>query len=359
MAESKTKEASNFWRNHVLELQARLRTLHGDSASVGNGSDEDIMAATRLLLEEHSDPVQVPREPGDYVPPSAADVSQSFSNMSSCRTSGTDTTGSSEWAEGGILAKGNVLNQLAYLRGLYELIDLLIMLLDIDKLLEFVDAQKIPEKLKDAFKKLEPENIEKSFKENGYEKYFDPDYLHEEFEKFEDQIDIDQFFDDLERDMTPESYKKFMKNATKDMLGPEELRETMNLDRIREMTDPVALRYYFQQKGLDKVWDLDKLKEIMDANKLREALDANNIREVLKTRTMRDFMGDNYRGPKPMVEVVAPSNLPGGYRFEAEIDGHRFVATVVSAILRECRYAILYLVCISRFGLACFFFSLA
>jgi hypothetical protein len=77
------------------------------------------------------------------------------------------------------------------------------------------------------------------------------------------------------------------------------------------------------------MWDMDKLREIMDSNNLREALDSNNIKETLKCQTMRDFMGDTYRGPKPMVDVVAPSNLPGGYRFEAQIDGHRFLATVV------------------------------
>ena len=30
----------------------------------------------------------------------------------------------------------------------------------------------------------------------------------------------------------------------------------------------------------------------------------------------------------PMVDVVAPADLPGGYHFEAEIEGRRFLATV-------------------------------
>ena len=39
MAQSKTKEASNFWRNHVLELQARLRTLHGEAEPIKETKD--------------------------------------------------------------------------------------------------------------------------------------------------------------------------------------------------------------------------------------------------------------------------------------------------------------------------------
>jgi hypothetical protein len=34
MAESVTPEAAKFWRNHVIELQARLRALHGEGGSV-------------------------------------------------------------------------------------------------------------------------------------------------------------------------------------------------------------------------------------------------------------------------------------------------------------------------------------
>lgn len=225
------------------------------------------------------------------------------------------------------------MNQLAFLRDLYDLIDLLITLLEVDRLLDFLDAQKVSEKLKDAFKNTDPDVVHDYFKKNGYDTYFDAEYLEMEFKNFEDQIDIDKFVDDLEREMDPKAFKKFLNDSTRAFLGPDLLREAMNLDKIRTLTDPVALRYYFHQQGLDKMWDLDKLKEIMDAKKLREALEANNIREVLKTQTMRDFMGSTYRGPMPMVDVVAPSNLPGGYRFEAQIDGHRFLATVVSYIL--------------------------
>jgi hypothetical protein len=343
MAESKTKEASNFWRNHVLELQARLRTLQGDTTTGNNGTDEDIMAATRRLLADSDAPeARASQQQRGYVPPMAASstetsiVSQSFaSNVSSVRnsTSESGSSGYSEsWAEGGILKKGGVMNQLAYLRDLYALIDLLISLLEIDKLLDFVDAQKIPEKIKDALNNMDPEKARAYFEENGYDKYFDPEYLEQTAEEIFD--DTEKFLDDLEQSMDPESFEKMLNDMTRKFLGPEQLREAMNLDKIREMTDPIALRYYFHQHGLDKVWDLDKLKEIMDANKLREALDDQNqnIREVLKSQQFRDFMGDSYKGPKPMVDVVAPSNLPGGYRFEAEIDGHRFLATVVSLI---------------------------
>ena len=344
MAESKTKEASNFWRNHVLELQARLRTLQGDASPRHNGADEDIMAATRRLLAVSEPPVaraQKQQQRG-YVAPAAdnitetrtsVEVSQSFASNVNSVQNFTDESGSSgfsnSFAEGGILKKGGVMNQLAYLRDLYELIDLLIALLEIDKILDFVDAQKIPEKIIEAFEKMDPETVRKYFEENDYDKYFDPEYLEQ---TAEDMInDTEKFLDELEDRMDPESFETMMNDMTKKFLGPEQLREAMNLDKIREMTDPIALRYYFHQQGLDKVWDLDKLKEMMDAKKLREALDAQNIREVLKSQQVRAFMGDSYKGPNPMVDVVAPSNLPGGYRFEAEIDGHRFVATVVSA----------------------------
>lgn len=37
----------------------------------------------------------------------------------------------------------------------------------------------------------------------------------------------------------------------------------------------------------------------------------------------------------PMVDVIAPADLPGGYRFEAEIEGQRFVATVPAGGVRQ------------------------
>jgi hypothetical protein len=334
MAESKTKEASNFWRNHVMELQARLRTLQGDSGAGASETDEDILAATRRLLEEQSHSAE---EESTYVPPSVADtdtgVTSSRSNGTGGRSYESGTTGSSgEWAEGGILARGGVMNQLAYLRDLYEMIDVLILLLEIDKLIDFVDAQKIPEKIKDVFSQMDPSKLEDYIRDTEFEEYFDQEWIEREFEKFEDQMDMDQFMEDMERNMSPEKYKKMMKQMTKNLLGPEQLRESMNLDKIREMTDPTSLRYYFHKNGLDKVWDVEKLKELMDSKKLREAIDANNLRDMLKPQTMRDFMGNSYRGIDPMVDVVAPSNMPGGYRFEAQIDGHRFVATVVSPL---------------------------
>ena len=336
MAESKTKEASNFWRNHVLDLQARLRTLHGEKFGDNNVTDEDIMEATRRLLEEAVSSDAEASQPGTSIADSGTSIvkdSQTFSQRPSIRSSASASSGSSvEWAEGGILSKGGVMNQLAFLKNLYELIDLLILLLDLDRLLDFLDVHKVPEKLKEAFKNVEPEVAFDYFKKNGYDKYFDAEYLEKGLENFEGQIDYDKFVDDLETKMDPKEFKKFLNDSTRTFLGPSQLRESMNLDKIRTMTDPVALRYYFSQQGLDKVWDMDKLKEIMDGNKLREALDSNTLQDVLKCRTMRDFMGDTYRGPKPMVDVVAPSNLPGGYRFEAQIDGHRFLATVVRTV---------------------------
>ena len=37
----------------------------------------------------------------------------------------------------------------------------------------------------------------------------------------------------------------------------------------------------------------------------------------------------------PMVDVVAPADLPGGYNFEAELEGHRFLATVPAGGVKE------------------------
>jgi hypothetical protein len=45
--------------------------------------------------------------------------------------------------------------------------------------------------------------------------------------------------------------------------------------------------------------------------------------------------GDPRTQPLPMVDVVAPGDLPGGYTFEAEIDGKRFLATVPAGGVRR------------------------
>jgi Cys-rich protein (TIGR01571 family) len=57
MAESVTPEAATFWRNHVVELQARLRALHGDGTSqvhpsVLGGLAAEGLAAEGLAAEE-------------------------------------------------------------------------------------------------------------------------------------------------------------------------------------------------------------------------------------------------------------------------------------------------------------------
>ena len=103
----------------------------------------------------------------------------------------------------------------------------------------------------------------------------------------------------------------------------------MRVNAVLELLDPEKLRDFFLGEGLGEMWDLDRLCEIMKANKLREVLDSGRLREVLKSQQMPDFPASSFRGALPIVAVVAPGNLPGGYRFEAEIDGHRFLATVV------------------------------
>jgi Cys-rich protein (TIGR01571 family) len=68
MANSVTPETAKFWRDHVLELQARLRALHGEGTStIGlrtaqSPTPEDILESNRRLLSEFQQREQ-------YVPP--------------------------------------------------------------------------------------------------------------------------------------------------------------------------------------------------------------------------------------------------------------------------------------------------
>jgi hypothetical protein len=68
MANSVTPETAKFWRDHVLELQARLRALHGEGTSVSglrntqSPTPEDILESNRRLLSEFQQREQ-------YVPP--------------------------------------------------------------------------------------------------------------------------------------------------------------------------------------------------------------------------------------------------------------------------------------------------
>lgn len=69
MANSVTPETAKFWRDHVLELQARLRALHGEGGTSGTGlrtmqspTPEDILESNRRLLSEFQQREQ-------YVPP--------------------------------------------------------------------------------------------------------------------------------------------------------------------------------------------------------------------------------------------------------------------------------------------------
>jgi Cys-rich protein (TIGR01571 family) len=57
MAESVTPEAATFWRNHVVDLQARLRALHGEG-----GDDVNFAAAeaNRQLLEQYNRKTEPP-----------------------------------------------------------------------------------------------------------------------------------------------------------------------------------------------------------------------------------------------------------------------------------------------------------
>jgi Cys-rich protein (TIGR01571 family) len=58
MAESVTPEAATFWRNHVVDLQARLRALHGEG-----GDDINFAAAeaNRQLLEQYHNTTERPK----------------------------------------------------------------------------------------------------------------------------------------------------------------------------------------------------------------------------------------------------------------------------------------------------------
>ena len=49
MAESVTPEAAKFWRNHVVELQARLRALHGESSAQANTNTGSGLSAEEIL----------------------------------------------------------------------------------------------------------------------------------------------------------------------------------------------------------------------------------------------------------------------------------------------------------------------
>jgi hypothetical protein len=68
MANSVTPETAKFWRDHVLELQARLRALHGEgNSAIGlrteqSPTPEDILESNRRLLSEFQQREQ-------YVPP--------------------------------------------------------------------------------------------------------------------------------------------------------------------------------------------------------------------------------------------------------------------------------------------------
>jgi hypothetical protein len=79
MAESVTPEAAQFWRKHVVELQARLRALHSGNGvrAAGDGGDDILRTNERLLAslqmntgyvppsqDEKFQPQQQPSQPG-------------------------------------------------------------------------------------------------------------------------------------------------------------------------------------------------------------------------------------------------------------------------------------------------------
>jgi hypothetical protein len=332
MAECKTKEAANFWRNHVLELQARLRTLHGESNRDNKDTDEDIREANRHFLGD-SDPLSrtgtryngyvAPRGlPNDASTDSGTGFSQSFASGASYDT-GTDSYSSGWRGESSLMKPFS--SHLVHLEKVYELIDLLIALLELNKLLDFIEPKKLAElinidKLKE---KLKPEKVRAFLEERGYGEYMDLD-------KLERDLDPEQYTKLMEDLKNPETLRRLLDPRQFDKIfDPERLRESMNFDKIRDLlSSPEKLQTYFEKQGLAQTWDLDKLREIMDANKLREVLDTENIQQVLRSQDFRSFMGNTYRGPMGTVDVVAPATLPGGYKFEAEVDGHRFLATV-------------------------------
>jgi hypothetical protein len=333
MVECKTKEAANFWRNHVLELQARLRTLHGESTKDNKDTDEDIREANRHFLGD-SDPLSLrgTRYNGCVARMGFPDETETCSGTGFSEGSATapsfdtgDDSSSSGWqgTEGSLMKPFSA--QLVHLEKIYEMIDLLIALLDLDKLLDFIEPKKLSDlinvnKLK---QKLKPETVRTFLEDRGYGKYMDMDKVQRDLDPGEYTKLMDELKDPatLRGLLNPQQFNE--------IFDPEELRESMNFDKIRDlMSSPQNLKTYFEEQGLAQMWDLEKLREIMDANKLREALDQQNIHEVLRSVNFRSFMGNTYRGPMGTVDVVAPATLPGGYKFEAEVDGHRFVATV-------------------------------
>lgn len=54
MSESKTQEAAKFWRDHVLELEARLRALNGEEASVMSALDKQTDKSVSMTAPETS-----------------------------------------------------------------------------------------------------------------------------------------------------------------------------------------------------------------------------------------------------------------------------------------------------------------
>ena len=68
MAESVTPEAAQFWRNHVVDLQGRLRALHGNASDQGYPSPSataaELMESNRRLMEKYEE-----APPPAYTPP--------------------------------------------------------------------------------------------------------------------------------------------------------------------------------------------------------------------------------------------------------------------------------------------------
>ena len=74
MAESVTPEAAQFWRNHVVDLQSRLRALHSGSPAPGNqprtsATAEELMESNRRLMEKYETPEEPARPPSQSYPP--------------------------------------------------------------------------------------------------------------------------------------------------------------------------------------------------------------------------------------------------------------------------------------------------
>lgn len=90
MAESVTPEAAQFWRKHVVELQARLRALHDKSGGVtvrsSGGDAEDIMRNNERLMASL-------QENTGYKPPTKEELQQSnASNANNANNSSTAIT---------------------------------------------------------------------------------------------------------------------------------------------------------------------------------------------------------------------------------------------------------------------------